>query len=148
MFLYPPCVCTVTEDQTQICKRRPFTSFCFVRFLKSFYLFLFVLSRIAAHRSPPFAGDYATVRGAPKSAGPRGKPTRSPRLPPSHRRPRLPQVRHLWGKPTRRPRLTLAHLDRMWQARLERMWQARRPPLTPAQVPVDPVHTSRPGVPF
>ncbi len=48
--LVPPC-CVHRDRRPDLnSKRRPFTSFCFVRFLKSFYLFLFVCP--VARKSP------------------------------------------------------------------------------------------------
>ncbi len=88
MFLFLPRVCTVTEDQTYNSMRRPFTSFCFVRFLKSFYLFLsFVcLSRgkEVAARHPALAhvksawefGGIAASAASPLAANPHARRSR------------------------------------------------------------------------
>ncbi len=85
MSLFLPAVCTVTEDQTDNSMRRPFTSFCFVSFLKSFYLFLsFVcLSRVkeVAARHPALARvksawEFGGSAASPLAASPHARQSR------------------------------------------------------------------------
>ncbi len=92
--------------------RRPFTSFCFVRFFKS--LVCSCVLSLAASESvrsepscPPFAGVYAAVRGSPipRFAGVHASSRRRSRL--SH-----PAVRRRWRR--RRPRLTLCPPACLW----------------------------------
>ncbi len=63
-------LCVLWQKTRPNSKRRPFTSFCFVRFFK--WLFCFSVLSLAASESarrepscPPFAGVYAAVRGSP-----------------------------------------------------------------------------------
>ncbi len=102
----------------------------------------------------PRALKSAAVRGSPNPAvrGEIDAAVRGSFKPAVCGRSTPPSTAHLslppfTGDRRRRLRLSQARLECMWQARRPPLTQARRPPLSPSQVPVDPVHTSRPGVP-
>ncbi len=83
VFLVSPWCVHRNRRPDQNSKRRPFTSFCFVRFFKCVSLFLCFcpscsrfagvyaavrgspIPRFAGLHAPPFAGVYAAVRGSP-----------------------------------------------------------------------------------
>ncbi len=70
VFLVSPCCVHPWQKTRPNSKRRPFTSFCFVRFFKLFVC-SWVLSLAASESArrepscPRFAGVYAAVRGSP-----------------------------------------------------------------------------------
>ncbi len=154
LFIFLP-VCSVCPHGMEVAARHPALAYC-----KSAWEFGGIA---AAHPSPPFAGDrhrrprlQSQVRGlplTPSSRCPRLTQTRRPPLTEA-RRPFRCQVCQLRLLQARRcPRLPPSR-RRPWltQARRPRGNQCCRPaaelcPLARQQVPVDPVHPSRPGVP-
>ncbi len=145
MSLFLPAVCTVTEDQTKTVSGAPSPRFCFVRFLKSFYLFVFCLSRgkEVAARHPAlahvkWAWEFGGIAASPLAASP---PARRPReiTPPSaaHRARRSREITPPFAahEPEPAVRGRSRRRSRLPQARRSRLPQARRSrEITPAHL--------------